>query len=210
LRDENKVINVEMQASNHGDLPRRARYYQAAADIDTTPKGSEYSELKQNYVIFICTFDPFQRGKAMYHFANYCINHDFPIPLEDGTAKLFLNTATKALDSLDGDLCLFYDYVRERTTQTTFTRELDKTISRMKQEQEERSMYLTYTSRMMECRRDGYEEGLFTGREEGAYQTKLETARKLIVRGNSTEDVADLTGLSLLQIKELMADIETI
>ena len=23
-------------------------------------------------------------------------------------------------------------------------------------------MYLTYTSRMMECRRDGYEEGLFT------------------------------------------------
>ena len=32
-------------------------------------------------------------------------------------------------------------------------------------------MYLTYTSRMMECRRDGYEEGLHTGlttgREEG-------------------------------------------
>ena len=32
-------------------------------------------------------------------------------------------------------------------------------------------MYLTYSSRMMECRRDGYEEGLHTGlttgREEG-------------------------------------------
>ena len=46
-------------------------------------------------------------------------------------------------------------------------------------------MYLTYTSRMMECRRDGYEEGLFTGREEGisiglergAYQKALETAK---------------------------------
>ena len=71
-------------------------------------------------------------------------------------------------------------------------------------------MYLTYTSRMMECRQDGYEEGLHTGREEGAYQKALETARKLIVRGSSTEDVADLTGLSLLQIKELMADIEAI
>ena len=199
-----------MQASNHGDLPRRARYYQAAADIDTTPKGSEYSDLKQNYVIFICTFDPFHCGKAMYHFANYCINHDFPIPLEDGTSKLFLNTAAKALDSLDGDLRLFYDYVRERTAQTTFTKELDNSISKLKQEKEERSMYLTYTSRMMECRRDGYEEGLHTGREEGAYQKALETARKLIVRGNSTEDVADLTGLSLLQIKELMADIEAI
>ena len=201
-----------MQTTNKGDLPRRARYYQAAADIDTTPKGSEYSDLKQNYVIFICTFDPFQCGKAMYHFANYCINHDFPIPLEDGTAKIFLNTSAKALDSLDGDLRLFYNYVRERTAQTPFTRELDKTISRMKQEQEERNMYLTYTSRMMECRRDGYEEGisiglergLEQGLERGAYQNKLEMARKLIARGNAAEDIADLTGLDLSQVEELM------
>ena len=197
-----------MQASNHGDLPRRARYYQAAADIDTTPKGSEYSDLKQNYVIFICTFDPFHCGKAMYHFANYCINHDFPIPLEDGTSKLFLNTAAKALDSLDGDLRLFYDYVRERTTQTTFTKELDSSISKLKQEKEERSMYLTYTSRMMECRQDGYEEGLHTGlatgREEGAYQTKLETAKTMISIGLPEEQIQLCTNLPLKTIRDLI------
>ena len=211
LRDENKVINVEMQASNHGDLPRRARYYQAAADIDTTPKGSEYSDLKQNYVIFICTFDPFHCGKAMYHFANYCINHDFPIPLEDGTSKLFLNTAAKALDSLDGDLRLFYDYVRERTTQTTFTKELDSSISKLKQEKEERSMYLTYTSRMMECRRDGYEEGLHTGlatgREEGAYQKALETARSMLSRMLPADLVVDCTNLPVETVRELEREV---
>ena len=81
-------------------------------------------------------------------------------------------------------------------------------------------MYLTYTSRMMECRRDGYEEGLFTGREEGisigmerglekglergAYETKLETARKLITRGYAPEDIADLSGLTLSQVQELL------
>ena len=73
-------------------------------------------------------------------------------------------------------------------------------------------MYLTYTSRMMECRRDGYEEGLFTGREEGfsiglergAYQTKLETARKLIIRGYAPEEIADVSGLSLSQVQELL------
>ena len=192
-----------MQTANHGDLPQRARYYQAAADIDTTPKGSEYSDLKQNYVIFICTFDPFHCGKAMYHFANYCINHDFPIPLEDGTSKLFLNTATKALDSLDGDLRLFYDYVMERTTQTTFTKELDSSISKLKQEKEERSMYLTYTSRMMECRQDGYEEGLHTGREEGAYQKALETARAFLSYGDAPEKVARCTDLPLETVLEL-------
>ena len=58
-------------------------------------------------------------------------------------------------------------------------------------------MYLTYTSRMMACRRDGYEEGLHTGLttgheegisigleqglERGAYENKLETVRTTII-----------------------------
>ena len=220
LKDENKVINVEMQASNHGDLPRRARYYQAAADIDTTPKGSEYSDLKQNYVIFICTFDPFHNGKPFYTFQNYCINYDKPIPLEDGTEKIFLNTTAKDLSNLDLDLRLFYDYIKGKVAQTAFTKELDATISRMKQEKEERNMYLTYTSRMMECRRDGYEEGLHTGlttgREEGisigleqglergAYQTKLETAKLLLNYGDPPEKVALCTNLPLDVVQGLL------
>ena len=113
LKDENRVINVEMQATNKGDLARRARYYQAAADIDTTPKGSEYKDLKENYVIFICTFDPFHCGKAIYSFQNYCIDYESPIPLEDGTEKIFLNTAAKDTGHLDGELCLFYDYLQK-------------------------------------------------------------------------------------------------
>ncbi|MEE0133325.1 MAG: Rpn family recombination-promoting nuclease/putative transposase [Treponema sp.] len=228
LKDENRVINVEMQTSNQGDLARRARYYQAAADIDTTPKGSEYEDLKENVVIFICTFDPFHRGKAMYSFANYCIGYDEPIPLEDGTTKLFLNTATKQLRDLDQELQLFYDYVRGKPAQTKFTKELDATISRMKQEKGERNMYLTYTSRMMECRRDGYEEGLHTGlttgreegisiglatgREEGisiglergAYQTKLETAKLLLNYGDPPEKVAICTNLPLDVVQGLL------
>ena len=208
LKDEDKVINVEMQTSNHGDLPHRARYYQAAADIDTTPKGSEYSDLKQNYVIFICTFDPFHRGKPFYTFQNYCLEDDEPIFLDDGTTKLFLNTAAETLDGLDGELRLFYDYVRGQPAQTKFTRELDKTISRMKQEKEERNMYLTYSSRMMECRRDGYaegrEEGISIGLERGAYQTKLETARNFLCYGDSPEKVAACTGLPLETVRQLV------
>ena len=174
-------------------------------------KGSEYEDLKENVVIFICTFDPFHRGKAMYSFANYCIGYDEPIPLEDGTTKLFLNTATKQLRDLDQELQLFYDYVRGKPAQTNFTKELDATISRMKQEKEERNMYLTYTSRMMEFRRDGLEEGisiglergLTQGIERGTYETKLETAKKLLARGDSPAEIADLLSLSVPQVQEL-------
>ena len=212
LKDENRVINVEMQTSNQGDLARRARYYQAAADIDTTPKGSEYQDLKENVVIFICTFDPFHKGKPFYTFQNLCLEHGEPIYLDDGTTKIFLNTNSKDLGNLDLELRLFYDYVKGNNAQSDFTQELDATISRMKQEKEERNMYLTYTSRMMECRRDGYEEGLFTGREEGisiglergAYQKALETAKLLLNYGDPPEKVAICTNLPLDVVQGLL------
>ena len=199
LKDESKVINVEMQATNKGDLARRARYYQAAADIDTTPKGSKYKDLKQNYVIFICTFDPFHQEKPIYSFQNYCVDYGVPIPLADGTEKIFLNTTAKDLTNLDGELRLFYDYIKEKTAQTDFTKELDATISRMKQEKEERNMYLTYTSRMMECRQDGYEEGL----ERGAYQKALETAKAMYLDKVPIETISKYTNLPLDVVQEL-------
>ncbi len=80
-------------------------------------------------------------------------------------------------------------------------------------------MYLTYTSRMMECRRDGYEEGLHTGlttgreegisigleqgREQGAYEKALETARKFLSMGLSPEQVVQGTNLPLDVVQEL-------
>ena len=210
LRDEDKVINVEMQTANHGDLARRARYYQAAADIDTTPKGSEYKDLKQNYVIFICTFDPFGQGRPIYRFQNICLD-DEPIFLNDGTTKIFLNTASKALDSLDGDLRLFYDYVRERAVQTQFAKELDSSISKLKEDKEDRQMSLLYASRMMEFRRDGFEEGreegisvgLEQGLERGAYQNKLETAKSMLSLGLPLDQIQLCTSLPLETIIEL-------
>ena len=199
LRDENRIITVEMQTGHKKELPRRSRYYQAAADIDTTPKGSKYKDLKQNYVIFICTFDPFLKGKPIYKFQNLCLEHDEAIYLGDGTEKIFLNTTAKDLTNLDGELRLFYDYIKERTAQTDFTKELDATISRMKQEKEERNMYLTYTSRMMECRQDGYEEGL----ERGAYQKALETAKTMLSLGLPLDQIQLCTSLPLDAVQEL-------
>ena len=76
-------------------------------------------------------------------------------------------------------------------------------------------MYLTYSSRMMECRRDGYEEGLHTGlttgREEGlsiglergAYQNKLETAKAMLSLGLPLDQIQLCTSLPLDVVQEL-------
>ena len=68
-------------------------------------------------------------------------------------------------------------------------------------------MYLTYTSRMMESRRDGLEEGisigLERGREEGAYEKALETARNFLSMGLSLEQVVQGTNLPIGKVREL-------
>ena len=68
-------------------------------------------------------------------------------------------------------------------------------------------MYLTYTSRMMEFRREGLKEGisigLTQGIERGTYETKLETAKKLLARGDTPAEIADLLSLSVSQVQDL-------
>ena len=62
LRDENRIINVEVQTGHKKELPHRSRYYQSVADVNTTPTGAKYRELPDNILIFICTFDPFEEN----------------------------------------------------------------------------------------------------------------------------------------------------
>ena len=50
----------------------------------------------------------------------------------------------------------------------------------------------------------GLERGRATGREEGAYQNKLETAKSFLSMGLSPEQVAQGTGLSLEVILQLI------
>lgn len=64
---------------------------------------------------------------------------------------------------------------------------------------------MTWAVKMADARYDGYDEGyekgisigLERGLERGAYQTKLETARKLITMGLSIEQVVQGTGLPI-------------
>ena len=68
-------------------------------------------------------------------------------------------------------------------------------------------MYLTYTSRMMECHRDGYEEGreegISIGLERGAYETKLETAKTMYLDKVPVETISKYTNLPIETVLEL-------
>ena len=219
LRDEKKIINVELQNGHRLELPKRSRYYQAAADIDNTSPGELYSEMKDNYVIFICTFDPFLQGKAFYKFENICLNEDKPLRLNDGTYKIFLNTAADDLTLLDPELKLFYDYIRRGTADSTLTEKINSSITELKEDRETRRKYMTYTTRIAEAKSEareegrkegiaigekvGEERGISIGLSQGAYQKAVETAKTLLAFGDSIEKASKVTGLSVEEIEKL-------
>ena len=75
-KDENKThYNVEMQAIKEPALGKRARYYHSHIDMEILLSGDDYSKLPNTYVIFVCDFDPFMRGKYCYTFENLCLEY---------------------------------------------------------------------------------------------------------------------------------------
>ena len=65
--EKGTVYNCEMQRTNRDDLPKRSRYYQGNIDLDLIAAGELYENLKNSFVIFICTFDPFKEACHINH-----------------------------------------------------------------------------------------------------------------------------------------------
>ena len=112
LRDENRIITVEMQTGHKKELPKRSRYYQSVADVSTTPTGAKYRNLPDNILIFICTFDPFNKNLPRYTF-QYTCDEAPELKLKDGSLRIFLNTTANQLDNLDQKLQAFYHYLQK-------------------------------------------------------------------------------------------------
>ena len=73
VKDEKEnVYNVEMQRGRHRNIPKRLRYYQGNIDLDLISKGEDYRKLAKSYIIFICTFDLFNKGRHKYTFETVC------------------------------------------------------------------------------------------------------------------------------------------
>ena len=114
VRDENKTIyNVEMQRGKHKNLPKRLRYYQGSIDLDLISKGEDYRKLAKSFVIFICTFDFFNKGRHKYTFQNVCLE-DTTIKLDDEAQRIVFNTKG-ILNDLSEELLEFLEYVENST-----------------------------------------------------------------------------------------------
>ena len=110
---DNRIFALEMQNAKKDNLPRRTRYYQSMVDIDISEHGSDYKNLMDSCIIFICNFDPFEQNICRYTVKPHI--EELPeYEYNDGTVKIFLSAtvANRESSNISEELQDFLQYAQ--------------------------------------------------------------------------------------------------
>ena len=204
LEDENgRVVDTEMQNKSNNkmvqeELPLRIRYYQGMIDQEILSTGTDYIFLKETYIIFICTYDPFGKGKYVYHFHMTC-DEDDSIQLNDKMNWIFYNTTADLSDAPEG-IKRFLGYVETEAAEDEFTKLLDKEVKNARLNEEWRSEYLKTYVNDMDMRREGYIEG----EKQGERERDRTLINQWLQKGKAITEIADDLGKSEEYVKSLI------
>ena len=178
-KDEtNTHYNVEIQVLQKPAIEKRARYYHGQIDMEILLSGLSYKELPDTYVLFICDFDPYGKGKYRYTRKAICAEEP-ELLMEDGAHTIFLSTKGKNNDEVPAELVRFLEFTgatlqeSEKDYHDDFIRRLQDSVSEVKASREMGARYMTFK----ELLKDEREEGRAEGRAEGI-RAVIKTARK--------------------------------
>ena len=202
VKDSDRVFDVEMQTIIKGDEGLRARYYQSEIDMKILNRREPYRNLKESYVIFLCTQDPFGYGLPVYVFENLCRGNN-SIKLNDRTFKYFFNASAAEKIKNNEEVKKLLTYISTHVPENAFTQEIEEEVEASSNDAEWRKGLMTFEMLMEEKFEAGMEKGIKKGREQGAYNNKLETAKTAFSMNLLPEDISKLTGLPLDTISKL-------
>jgi predicted transposase/invertase (TIGR01784 family) len=219
-----RTFDVEMQTTHKTNLPKRARYYQSIMTVDSLQKGSDYNQLNDSFVIFLCLHDPFGENLPIYSFRNVCAEKS-DLELRDGTKIIFFN-AEKS-DTMPGEkLRNFFNFLKSRTDpdeDSAFVQKLKNLVDESNEKEDVRKRKMTLEYEINEAAQErakelavgmahdmaqnmavGIAEEMAVGMAENIASERLfETARNFIQAGVSLDVVARSTGLSREQVERL-------
>ena len=115
VKDSDKVFDIEIQNGRKSNIGKRTRYYQSMIDIDNLLKGASYTSLNESYIIFLCTFDPFEKGLPHYTFKTHCLQ-DSEVDIKDGAIKEIFNAKAYATEQ-DVEISAFLKYIDSKKPQ---------------------------------------------------------------------------------------------
>ena len=143
-------------------------------DLQLLDKGIRYRYLNDSYIIFICPFDLYGKGRHMYTFDGRC-KEDPELTIEDGATRIFLNTKG-TMEDVSASLRAFLDYVDGRLSDDSFVQELEEAVDEAKKNREWRHEFMTLMLRDQE----NIEKGIELGRTEGRAEERQEGIRLMV------------------------------
>ena len=171
---EDTVYDAEVQKEDTKNLPRRSRLYQS----------------------MIAPFDLFGKDLYRYTFRMRC-DEDPGIALDDGAARIFLNTRGKDPLGVSEELIELLRYIEHTTEEVSSScrsrkiRELQRRIAMIKSSEEIGVKYMQeWEEKVIEQRR-AREEGVAEGRAEGEEHKLFVQIYKKLSKGCSLSATAD-------------------
>ena len=205
--DEDNVYNIEIQNGNLTNIAKRCRMYQSKLDSGALKPGEDYANLKKQYIIFVCTGDPFGEGLYKYTFENLC-EEDTSIELGDESLKVFLNTKGQK-GEVSRELKSFLNFVEESTVQNAanindlYVAQLSAKIEDIKKDEELGGVFMTLEEKMNELAKEKMAEGKEIGIKEGIKENSLSVARLMKEKNYDINDIIEITHLTKEEIESL-------
>ena len=197
-----------MQVLKQPALGRRSRYYQSHMDMDLLVKGCNYAELPDSYVIFLCDFDPFGKGKYRYTFQVTCREEE-NVSLKDGRCIVFLNTHGKNVEDVPKELVSFLRFVHadlkesQNDFQDDYVRQVQKSVTHIRDSREMEERFMLLELLMEDERREGRKEGREEGRKSGQLDEAIRMLQMALSRYGQLPD-------TLLKTLHQQQDIEIV
>lgn len=180
-----RKINVEIQRSDKGAGRKRARYNSSMMDANLLQKGEKFDDLPETYVVFITEYDVLGKGKPLYHIGRYIF--DTGESFEDGSHILYVNGAYRDETPIGK---LMHDFACTDPANMYYG-ELAERVRFFKESKEG----IAIMCKAMEDMRN----------QAALERVKAVVYRMLAAGRYSLEEIADMTELSLDEVKELQA-----
>ena len=125
--------------------------------------------MAESYVIFVCSFDYYQKGLAVYERESHIKGLPY-VPFDDGSHALILNS-NYTEGNANHAILEFLTYIRDNDFTELFAsplmKEIQKAVEAVRNDKEKEVAYMTYAQKMEDVRWESRKEALVEGEELG-------------------------------------------
>ena len=183
-KDSNgKIYNVEIQRSNEGANPKRARFNHCLIDSREVNQGTEYKDFPEVWVIFITENDIFGAKLPMYHIERTIM--ELNTPFNDAEHTIYVNGEYRGSDALG---LLMQDFFCSDPAQMHYP-ELAK-----------RADFFKHEPKGMKVMCEIMEQLQDAGRAEGRIITLTNQVLKNLRKNKPLDDIADTLDITVDEV----------